>query len=193
MFRKFVKACIKIFIRIIFRVEVCGQENIEDNKSYLLCANHVSNWDPLLLYTTTNRSVYMMAKEELFKTKFTIWFFNKMNIISVKRGKKDIDSIKKSIKILSNNNILAIFPEGTRNGIKKNGKIQNGPSYLAARTGAEVIPIQIEGNFKLFSKIKIKYLKPLDFSEYKSNKPEKEILDLISEKITISIFGGIIN
>ena len=189
MLRVIVKFCVKIFTLILFRVSTEGQENIEKGKAYLMCANHTSNWDPPILYTATNREMYMMAKEELFKNKFIYWFAGKTNIFPVKRGKQDIESMKKSLKVLKDNKILAIFPEGTRNGIKKRGKIQNGPAYLAARTGTEVIPVRIEGNFKPFRKVKLYYGKPLDFSKYKTNKPEKETLDLISLEITKAIFG----
>ncbi len=191
MVRVIVKFLVRIFTLVVFRVQTYGQENIEKDKPYIMCANHTSNWDPPILYTATKREMYMMAKEELFRNKFIYWFANKTNIFPVKREKKDIESIKKSIKVLNDNKILAIFPEGTRNGIIKNGKIQNGPAYLAARTGVQVIPVKIEGNFKPFTKVKIYYGKPLDFSSYKSKKPEKETLDLISTKITEEIFGDL--
>ena len=70
----------------------------------------------------------------------------------------------------------------------KNGKIQNGPAYLSARTGVEVIPVKIEGNFKPFTKVRIYYGKPIDFSKYQSKKPEKETIELISKEITKAIF-----
>ena len=189
MFRVFIKWCVKIFTLILFRVKTYGQENIEKDKPYIMCANHTSNWDPVVLYTATKREMYMMSKEELFVNKFIYWFAGKMNVFPVKRGKQDIESMKKSLKVLKDNKILAIFPEGTRNGMKKNGKIQNGPAYLAARSGVEIIPVRIEGNFKPFRKVKIHYGKPLDFTKYQSKKPEKETLDLISGEITKAIFG----
>lgn len=188
MIRVFVKFCVRVFTLFLFRVKTYGQENIEKGKPYIMCANHTSNWDPPILYTATKREMYMMAKEELFKNKFIYWFAGKTNIFPVKRGKHDIESIKKSLKVLKENKILAIFPEGTRNGIKKRGKIQNGSAYLAARSGVEVIPVRIEGSFKPFTKVKLYYGNPLDFSKYQSKKPEKEILDLISSEITKAIF-----
>ena len=169
MIRIFVKFCVRIFTLFLFRVKTYGQENIEKGKSYILCANHVSNWDPPILYSATKRPMYMMAKEELFKNKFIYWIANKVNVFPVKRGKQDIESIKKSLKVLNENKILAIFPEGTRNGIKKNGKIQNGPAYLAARSGAEIVPVKIEGSFKPFTKVKLYYGKPLNFSQKKKH------------------------
>lgn len=190
MIRVVVKFLVKVFTIFLFRVQTYGQENIEKNKPYIMCANHTSNWDPPILYTATHREMYMMAKEELFKNKFIYWFADKTNIFPVKRGKKDIESIKKSIRILKDNKILAIFPEGTRNGMAKNGKIQNGPAYLSARTGVEVIPVKIEGNFKPFTKVRIYYGKPIDFSKYQSKKPEKETIELISKEITKAIFGN---
>ena len=188
MFRIFVKWCVKIFTLIVFRVKTYGQENIEKDKPYIMCANHISNWDALTIYTATKREMFVMAKEEMFVNKFVCWFCKKMNVFPVKRGKQDIDSIKKSLKVLKDNKILLIFPEGTRNGMKKNGKIQNGPAYLAARSGVEVLPVRIEGNFKPFRRMKIHYGKPLDFTKYQSKKPEKETLDLISNEITKAIF-----
>ena len=193
MFRVFVKWCVKIFTLILYRVKTYGQENIEKGKPYIMCANHTSNWDAPILYTATKREMFVMSKEELFVNKFVYWFGKKMNIFPVKRGKQDIESIKKSLKVLKDNKILTIFPEGTRNGMQKNGKIQNGPAYLAARSGVEVIPVRIEGTFKPFKKVKVHYGKPLDFSKYQSKKPEKETLDLISSEITKAIFGERLN
>ena len=125
MFRLFVKWCVKIFTLIVFRVKTYGQENIEKDKPYIMCANHISNWDALTIYTATKREMFVMAKEEMFVNKFVYWFGKKMNVFPVKRGKQDIESIKKSLKVLKDNKILLIFPEGTRNGMKKNGKIRS--------------------------------------------------------------------
>lgn len=194
MIRIIIKFCVKIFTLFLFRVKTIGQENIKKNEPYIMCANHTSNWDPTLLFAHTKREIYIMGKQELFKNKFLYWLADKVNVFPVKRGKQDIESIKKSLKILQGNNILTIFPEGTRNGIQKRGKIQNGPAYLAARSGVKVIPVKIEGNFKPFRKVIINYGKPLDFTKYQSKKPEKETLEEISAEITKAIWkDGFLN
>ena len=82
---------------------------------------------------------------------------------------------------------MGIFPKGTRNGIEKNGKAQNGVAYMAIRTGVPVIPVGIQGEMKPFKKVKLNIGEPLDFSQYKTNKPEKEILDKVSKEIMDNI------
>lgn len=105
----------------------------------------------------------------------------------VKRNSQDIESIKKAMQVIKNGDILGIFPEGTRNGMAKNVKTKNGAAFLVAKTGAKVIPVGIQGNFKPFSRIIINYGKPLDFSKYQSKNPNKEDLQVISEEIMNSI------
>ena len=187
MIRTIVAKLIQIFCIIVFRVKKVGEENIAKEGAYILCANHRSNWDPPILVASTKRKMYVMAKEELFKNNFIRWFAKKCCVFPVKRGKMDLDSIKFSLKILKEGQILMIFPEGTRNGMEKNGRAQNGAAFMALRTGVPVIPVGIQGEMKPFHKVTLHYGKPLDFSEYKSNKPEKEVLDKVSKEIMDNI------
>ena len=80
-----------------------------------------------------------------------------------------------------------LFPEGTRKGMAKNGRAQNGAAFMALRTGVPVIPVNISGKMKPFHKVTIYYGKPLDFSEYKTSKPEKEVLEKVSKEIMDNI------
>ena len=160
---------------------------MEEKGAYLICANHRSNWDAPILVSNLKRKVYVMAKAELFKNKFIKWFGRKCCVFPVKRGMRDIESIKYSLNLLKDGEILVIFPEGTRNGMEKNGKAQNGVAYMAIRTGVPVIPVGIQGEMKPFKKVKLNIGEPLDFSQYKTNKPEKEILDKVSKEIMDNI------
>ena len=169
MIRTIVAKLIQIFCLIVFRVKKVGEENIAKEGAYIVCANHRSNWDPPILVASTKRKMYVMAKEELFKNNFIRWFAKKCCVFPVKRGKMDLDSMKFSLKVLKEGQILMIFPEGTRNGMEKNGKAQNGAAFMALRTGVPVIPVGIQGEMKPFHKVTLRYGKPLDFSEYKSN------------------------
>lgn len=187
MLRKIVIFLVYIFNLVVFRVEKIGEENIKEKGAYLICANHRSNWDAPILVSNLKRKVYVMAKAELFKNKFIKWFGRKCCVFPVKRGMRDIESIKYSLNLLKDGEILVIFPEGTRNGMEKNGKAQNGVAYMAIRTGVPVIPVGIQGEMKPFKKVKLNIGEPLDFSQYKTNKPEKEILDRVSKEIMDNI------
>ena len=187
MLRKIIVFLVYIFNVIVFRVKCVGQENIQNKGAYIICANHTSNWDAPILVSNLKRKVYVMAKAELFKNKFIKWFGDKCCVFPVKRGMRDIESIKYSLKLLKDGEILVIFPEGTRKGLEKNGKAQNGVAYMAIRTGVPVIPVGLQGEMKPFRKVKLNIGEPLDFSQYKSNKPEKEILDKVSKEIMDNI------
>ena len=187
MLRKIIVFLVYIFNVIVFRVKCVGQENIQNKGEYIICANHTSNWDAPILVSNLKRKVYVMAKAELFKNKFIKWLGDKCCVFPVKRGMRDIESIKYSLKLLKDGEILVIFPEGTRKGLEKNGKAQNGVAYMAIRTGVPVIPVGIQGEMKPFRKVKLNIGEPLDFSQYKSNKPEKEILDKVSKEIMDNI------
>lgn len=189
MLRKVLVFCISTFSKIVFRVKKVGEENVPKQGAYIMCANHLSNWDAPILVSSTKRPMNVMAKEELFKNKFIHWSGKKCLVFPVKRGKMDIDSMKHSLQVLKNGEILMLFPEGTRKGMAKNGRAQNGAAFMALRTGTPVIPVNISGKMKPFHQVTLTYGKPLDFSEYKTNKPEKEILEKVSKEIMENIIS----
>lgn len=169
-----------------------GKENIEKEKAYIVCPNHISNWDPPVMVAVLKRNdVYVLAKEELFINGIVKWLAKKAKVIPVKRGKHDTGLLKNSVKILKNNNMILMFPEGTRNGIEKKGKIQNGAVLMSLMSGAPIIPIGIKANkkYKIFSKVKINIGAPIDFSEYKDKKGEKEVLDNLSKELMKEIIN----
>lgn len=187
MIRAIVLVLVRTFSYIVFRVKKVGKENVPKTGAYIMCANHTSNWDAPILVSCTNRKMHVMAKAELFKNKFIYWFAEKCCVFPVKRGGMDIESMKHSLKVLKDGEILMLFPEGTRHGMNKNGKAQNGAAFMTLRTGKPVIPVGIQGVMKPFHKVTLNYGKPLDFSEFKSNKPEKEVLDKVSKEIMDNI------
>ena len=81
---------------------------------------------------------------------------------------------------------IALFPEGTRNGLAKGEKAKDGVAFFAVRSGAKVLPCGIKGGTKGDRKATITYGKPLDFSQYKGCK-DKETLDKITDEIMENI------
>ena len=135
---------------------------------------------------TCGRYTRILAKEELTKNKFLAFLGWVFESILVKRDSKDVAALKESLKVLKNGDCLALFPEGTRNGIAKGEKVKDGAAFFAVRSGAPVIPCGIKGGEKGNKKVTITYGKPLDFSEYKGSK-DKEVLDKITDEIMSDI------
>ena len=88
---------------------------------------------------------------------------------------------------LKNGETLGIFPEGTRKGLAKGAKVQNGAAYMAIKTKVKVVPVGIQGNFKPFTKVKLNYGKPLDFTKLDSKNPEKDNLEQATKEIMDNI------
>ena len=180
--RGIVKGAIYIYCKIFYGLKVIGKENIPKNGPVIICGNHRSFLDPPLIETTCGRYTRFLAKEELTKNPFLAFLGFIFDAILVKRDSKDVKAIKESLKTLKDEKSLALFPEGTRNGLAKGENVKDGAAFFAVRSGALVVPCGIKGGEKGNRKVTITYGKTLDFSEYKGSK-DKETLDKVTEKI----------
>lgn len=165
-----------------------GRENIPKTGPIIFCGNHKTFLDPPLLEVTCKRDdTRFIAKEELTKNPFLAFLGRAFDVILVKRNDKDLGPMKESLKTLKQGKCIAIFPEGTRNGIKKGIKPKTGAAFFALNSDATVIPVGIKGGEKLFQKTTITYGAPLNIEEYKKNKKDKEtaqeVTDIIMQKI----------
>ncbi len=184
--REIVKSAIWIYCKIVYRFEVVGKENIPQEGQVIICGNHRSFLDPPLIEVTTGRYTRFLAKEELTKNKFLAFLGYIFDAILVKRDSKEVVALKESLKTLKNGECLALFPEGTRNGLAKGEKAKDGAAFFAVRSGAPVVPCGIKGGEKGNKKVTITYGKPLDFSKYKGSK-DKETLDKVTKEIMENI------
>lgn len=182
--RVIAKSVVFAYCKIVYRVKIVGRENIPKTGPVIFCGNHKTFLDPPLLEVTCKRDdTRFIAKEELAKNPFLAFLGRAFNVILVKRNDKDFGPMKESLKTLKDGKCIAIFPEGTRNGIKKGIKPKTGGAYFALNSKATVIPVGIKGGEKVFQKTVITYGKPLDLEEYKKNKKDKEVAVEVTNKI----------
>ncbi len=188
--KKIIIAILRPFVYLWFkiynRLEIKGVENIPKEGALIFCANHKTFLDPPLMIVTSTRKMRFLAKEELAKNAFLNMFLHLVDAITVKRNEKDIVSMKEALKTLKSEECIALFPEGTRNGIEKGEKIKDGVAFFAVRSGAKVLPCGIKGGNKQNRKVTITYGKPLDYSQYKGSK-DKEVLEKITNEIMENI------
>ena len=175
--RKIIKFLFKISAIIMYRPKIIGKENLPKNEGAIICPNHVHALDSAVIIAMNKRKINVLAKEELFKNGFIRWIADLFGIYPVKRDNKSMESIKISLKLLKNNELLMIFPEGTRNGMAKGVKPKDGAIKLAIKANVPIIPVGIQGSFKLFRKVKVNIGKPIYYSEYKEEINNREKLD----------------
>ncbi len=181
-----VRGAIYLWFKIYYRAEIIGLENIPKEGPVIFCGNHRSYVDPPLMVATAKRDMRFLAKEELAENPFLNFLGWAFEAIHVKRDEKDVAAIKESLKALKNGQCIALFPEGTRNGLEKGEKVKDGVAFFAVRSGAKVVPCGIKGGTKENRKVTITYGKPLDYSQYKGSK-DKEVLDNITKEIMENI------
>ncbi len=161
---KITRPIITVLFKLFFTPKIIGKENIPKSGKVILAGNHTSNFDCLLLISSTKRNIHFLAKKELWNGPKKIIFAN-MGLIPVDRKNKDHQALSSSISYLENNLLIGIFPEGTT---EKEGKMLDfkiGAVKMAKDTNSPIVPFIIIGNYKLFSKnLRIEFLKPIMIS-----------------------------
>lgn len=188
MVRWLVKGLANVIFHIIYRFDVKGIENIPKEGKVILCSNHIHAVDSVAIVIHIKRMLYIMVKAELMKSKMGNWFFNKLGCFAVDRGKGDTKAIETAEEHLKNGDMLMIFPEGTRNGMAKGLKMKKGAAMIALQNQTPIVPMGVEGTFKLFSKIKIRIGKQMDLTKYfdmEQTGPREwiEVTNLMKEEI----------
>ena len=129
-----------------------GLENLPKTGAVVTMANHVHVFDPLLLASAwwgIKRPVRFMGKAEFFEKKFLGKIFRALGAFPVNRGEADIASLKTALGILKEEQVLGIFPEGTRGDGSALLRPQPGTVLLALRSGAPIVPMAIVGADKV--------------------------------------------
>lgn len=189
MLYKILKFIIKPLFKIFLLYKVENKPKKMSQKKLIICANHISLLDPILLAVTTDREISYMAKKELYNNKILAFLLKKLYAFPVDRGNNDIDAVRQSIKILKEDKLLGIFPEGTR--IKNNtnrSNFKDGVAMIATRTNSDILPVHIEGKYGLFSRIKVKYKDIINIDNYDKN-DKKNIYKNIMDDVYNSIFN----
>lgn len=181
-------------LKCMFRINVEGIENIPDGENFIMCANHKSNFDAPVLLVCLPVKVAFMSKAELFKFKPFGDLLRKLGAFPVNRGKSDIGALKTAISLLKSGEILAMFPEGRRCKGECLGEGKSGAAMIAIKAGVNILPVGIEGGYRLFSRVTVRVGKPVDLSEYWGSKTSSELLaDITNTKLMprISELSGV--
>jgi 1-acyl-sn-glycerol-3-phosphate acyltransferase len=183
MLYRIITGIIRPFIKLAYRIKIEGIENLPEDGPFIICANHYSTIDPVILAVSLlPYRIYSMAKAELFNNKFFGWFLRSVGVFPIKRGEPDIKSIKTALKLLKEGKIMGIFPEGTRNKTSEI-KAEPGVAMIAIRAQVKVLPVAIISSYKFFKPTVIKIGEPVTLEQYYEQKLRSDDYQNISMDI----------
>lgn len=143
------------------RCKVVRAPELDPNQPYILCPNHSSYLDIVLMYRVFIHYFHFMGKAELRKVPLFNTFFNKMNIVverqsiigSHKAYNRAIRDIDKGISV-------GIFPEATiPESSPELGRFKNGAFKLAIEKQIPIVPVVFLDNWRLMPDTEGKWCK----------------------------------
>ena len=153
--RTLVIVCLlKPFAKVFLGMDVYGRENIPIKGPAIVAANHNSHIDTVLLlclFPVSNlyRVRPVAAADHFLKTPLSSWFSqNVIGVLPVERGfqRRDLDPLAGCKSALSDDEILLVFPEGTRGEAESMGRFKSGVARLAEEfPEAPVVPVYLQG------------------------------------------------
>ena len=185
------------FFRLTFGVTVEGEENIPADKGFLICANHTSMLDVVMLVIAFKKKLNFMAKKEIFKFAPFAAFFRGMGAFPVDRGGADVKAIRTTINKVSDGEAVCMFPQGTRRKFVNPATtpVRSGVGMVAYHTGCDVLPvfIQTKGNHvRIFKKTHIIIGKPISNSDFAFEKGGRTEYDSAAGRVFYEVcaLGG---
>jgi len=183
LYKYFVKPIFIFFTKVILRPTIVGIDNIPDSSNYILAGNHTNYLDCVLLIALNKKVVHFLAKDSLFKG-FKGLIFKRLGIVPVNRKIHDKNALNEAIKLLNDNKVIGIFPEGTIN--RSNDLIlpfKIGAVKMASVTNTSIVPFVITGSY--FKKdLKIEFLNNIKVEDKKDLTSDNEkLMNIIKDKL----------
>lgn len=140
-----------ILLVIGIRVEVNGNIPNDLSVSYLICPNHSSYLDILVMYVALPNYFIFLGKKELGSVPLFNIYFKKMNILIDRENAKAAHaSINKACDEMGKGRNVVIFPEGTiSKAVPKLRAFKNGAFKASLQLGLPIVPVSFKDNYKL--------------------------------------------
>lgn len=174
-------------LRFLFPIRFRGLEKFPPQDTpCIICCNHLSLWDPILLYLFLPEKAHYLAKKELYEKPWLARFLEEHDVIPIDRDKPDLVTIKSALKVLKRGEKLGIFPQGTR---KKTISLEDGKQgvgMFAYMAGVPALPIRIRGKMLPFTTVDV-HIGTLIYPVDDAQRSKKEIYTAFSERVMQAI------
>ena len=178
------------------KVRAFGLENFPKTGRVILAPNHVSHLDPPILSIYSPRRPHVIAKNELFANALTDKWFRGLGAFPIVRGKADRKAIRHAVSLLEAEEVVLIFPEGTRSKTGALGAAEIGLGMIAHATKSPILPMFVKGTERAFSpqhpgfhrvNVEIHIGKPLLFEAEYSRRGDRATLESIGAQTMAAI------
>lgn len=134
-----------------FRLRSRNPERIPKSGRLIVAANHTSYLDPVVLGTVFPRQIRFLMLKSIYDRLACKWFCVATGAIPIDRDKpSDLHAMKAALRVLSEEGVMGIFPEGGRSKTDTMMNFEPGLVRLAARAKAPILPAAIVGTRKAF-------------------------------------------
>lgn len=132
-------------------VKITGEENIPEG-SCVFVGNHQGNFDVLVLAGYVHKPIGFIAKKELETFPLVSYWMKQQHSVFMDREdpRDSVKSILEGVQNLKEGYCMAIYPEGTRSKGPEMGEFKKGAMKLALKAGVPIVPVTINGTYKMF-------------------------------------------
>jgi 1-acyl-sn-glycerol-3-phosphate acyltransferase len=136
-----------------FTTHVSGLEWVPpEGVPTLVVANHASSLDVFAAGHAVRRQGYFLAKREATSHRLFGRLLRGLGAIPAQRDGRDMTAVKHMLAVLERGHLLGVAPEGTRSPTGELGAFDTGFVWLAARSGAQIVPCAIHGTWQRMPK-----------------------------------------
>jgi 1-acyl-sn-glycerol-3-phosphate acyltransferase len=176
---------------VAFNIRCEGRQHVPREGGVLVLSNHQSHFDPVLVGLAIDRRLNYVARKSLFGFAPFRWLINSLDAIPIDREGLGLDGLKETLRRLRREELVLLFPEGTRTPDGEVHAFKPGFSALAKRAGVPLLPVAIEGayeawprrnRFPRLSVIQIQIGPPLMPDEIKQFN-DRELVDEMQRRI----------
>lgn len=131
----------------VFQMRSLGREHLPAQGGALLLSNHQSHLDPVIIGLCSNRRLNYLARLSLFRFAPFRWLIESLDAIPIDREGSGFGGLKETLKRLKAEEMVLIFPEGTRTSSGEVQPLKPGFCAIARRAGVPLVPLAVEGAF----------------------------------------------
>jgi 1-acyl-sn-glycerol-3-phosphate acyltransferase len=181
-------------VRIYFRMEIRGLENVPMEGAIIVAPNHVSYMDPIWVSSPLKRPLRYMTWDRMTGLPLLGALMRAYGAfpVNIESTSGDRVALRHSLDQLRAGGGLMIFPEGSRSRDGKLMGFKPGVIRLALATEAPIIPVSIVGGFDAYPphyifprpyKVRVIYHEPITLRPPSNNSELKDYMRLETERI----------